>query len=195
MQCESPLHRGKCFAIEAQLLATSLGGVRYDIATLAEHLLNDDEGREVSPFRPCLILRRDSPDFRWLQRWIAVEEAWAASEHPWISAIRDLAETHGSLTCKAGSPPLAALPRPRRPIDPNLSNSPVGRMDARIVCHGVTASVGRRGRFCVSAAKPSGDGLLSSDDRAVARSQGRSNWKDLVYMFSPVSGCSWGRSR
>jgi hypothetical protein len=124
MQCESPLHRGKCFAIEAQLLATSLGGVRYDIATLAEHLLNDDEGREVSPFRPCLIPRHDSPDFRWLQRWIAVEEAWAASEHPWISAIRDPAETHGSLTCKAVSPPLAALPRPRRPIDPNLSNSP-----------------------------------------------------------------------
>jgi hypothetical protein len=124
MQCESPLHRGDRFAIEAQLLAKSLDDVRYDVATLAEHLLNDDEGAGVAPFCPCLILRRDSPDFRWLRRWTAVEVAWAASEHPWISDIRDIAETDGDLTCKASNPPLAALPRPRRPIDPELQQFP-----------------------------------------------------------------------
>jgi hypothetical protein len=173
MQCESPLHRGERFAIEAQLLAKSRDGVRYDVATFAEHLLDDDEGGEVPPFRPCLILRRDSPDFRWLQRWTAVGETWAASEHPWISDIRDIAETDVGPDLQSRQPPLAAIPRPRRPIDPNPAIPPVGRMDARIVCNGVTASVGRRACFRDSAAKLPGNRLQFCDDRADARSQRR----------------------
>lgn len=140
MRCGPLLPRGERFAIEA--LAKSLDAVRYDLATFAEHLL-DDEGGEVPLVRPCLILRRDIPDFRW-QRWTAVEEKPAASEHHWITKIRDIAETDADPDLQSRQPPLATIPRPRCPIGTNPAIPPVDRMDAGIVCNGITACSDRR---------------------------------------------------
>jgi hypothetical protein len=92
MQFESPLHQGERSAIEAQLLAQSPDAVRYDVATFAEYLLDDDEDGESSLFRPCLVL----------------------------------------------PVPLADILRPLRSSG-KPGNSPVGRMDARVVCNGITA--------------------------------------------------------
>jgi len=76
----------------------------YDVATLAEHML-DDKGGERPAAPPMPGLRPDTPDFRWLRRWNA-EEKWAASEHPWISDIGGIAENAmWVLTCKGGSLP------------------------------------------------------------------------------------------
>jgi len=110
MRRESSLHRSGGFAIDTQrLLAEALDGVRYDVATFAEHELDDKEGRVVPLLCPRLVLRPNVPDFRWPQRWTPVsetEEDWAKGSAPWLSDLDEFREVNLGHGEQPGSPGL-----------------------------------------------------------------------------------------
>ena len=74
MRCVSALPREERFAVAARLFAKSLDGVRYDVPTFVEHLLDKEAGGEARLFRSCLIFQ---PNFTSLQPHLDVRSARA----------------------------------------------------------------------------------------------------------------------
>jgi hypothetical protein len=187
MQRESPLHRGERFAIEAQLHAQWLDAVSYDVATFAMYLLDDDEGGES----PCFV---HAWSFDATSRISDGFSDGPSSKRRGLSRIPGFltSVTSPKPTCKVASPPLAAMSRPRRSKNPAIP--PVGRMAARVVCNGITACVGRRARFRVSAAMPSATGFNPVMTEPVRDPTSVEPEKSDLHVFAR-QGCPWGRDR
>jgi hypothetical protein len=142
MRCESPWHRGERFAIEAQLLAKSLDDVRYDVATFAEHLLDDEEGGEVPLFRPCLILRPETRISDGFGDGPPSKRSGLQASIPGFPTSVTSLKPLWVLTCTVGSPPACSHTSTSTSDRHELGNFPCRPNGCSDICNGVTACVG-----------------------------------------------------